>query len=119
MPFAVCSGTIRRESLWDAGAVGYTDPRDVGLAQINADAHPEWDTKTRLEPMNAFNFIVDYYNESLEYFNGNVRDSVASYNLGRGGASQWIKAGRPDIWIPGGSSTARDVKGYIDSIIRG
>jgi soluble lytic murein transglycosylase-like protein len=113
------SGTITHESGWDAGAVGYTDPKDVGLAQINAEAHPEWDTDTRLQPYNAFRFVVAYYNESLDYFNGNVRDAIASYNLGRGGANSWIKAGRPDMWTPAGSTTPRNVKYYIDSILKG
>lgn len=119
LPFEVTSGTIRHESNWDAGAVGYVDPRDVGLAQINADAHPEWSTDTRLQPFNAFRFVVAYYNDSLLFFKGNLRDSIASYNLGKGGASSWIKAGRPDTWTPAGSTTPRDVKGYIDSILKG
>jgi peptidoglycan hydrolase-like protein with peptidoglycan-binding domain len=119
LPLRVVSGTIRHESNWDAGAVGYVDPRDVGLAQINADAHPEWSIDTRLQPYNAFRFVVAYYNESLPYFKGNVRDAIASYNLGRGGARSWIRAGRPDTWTPAGSTTPRDVKGYIDSILKG
>jgi len=119
LPLDVVSGTIRHESNWDAGAVGYIDPRDVGLAQINADAHPEWDTDTRLQPINAFNFVIKYYNANIPYFKGNVRDAIASYNLGRGGANSWINAGRPEFWTPDGSTTERNVKAYIDSILQG
>jgi len=119
LPLAVLSGTIRHESNWDAGAVGYVDPRDVGLAQINAEAHPEWDTDTRLEPINAFNFVIQYYNGNIPYFKGNIRDAIASYNLGRGGTNSWIRDGRPDVWTPDGSTTPRDVKQYIDSILQG
>lgn len=119
LPFKVCTGTIRHESNWDAGAVGFVDPRDVGLAQINAEAHPEWDTDTRLQPINAFNFVVDYYNENLAFFKGDLELSIAAYNLGKGGASAWNKAGRPDMWTPAGQSTPRNVRGYIDSILEG
>jgi peptidoglycan hydrolase-like protein with peptidoglycan-binding domain len=119
LPFRVCSGTIRQESNWDAGAVGYADPRDVGLAQINAEAHPEWSTDTRLQPINAFRFVVNYYNDNLTYFKGDLELSIAAYNLGKGGASAWDKAGRPDLWTPAGQSKPRNVRGYIDTILKG
>lgn len=118
-PLNICSGTIRHESGWDAGAVGFIDPRDVGLAQINAQAHPEWDTDERLTPLLSFRFVVDRYNADIPYFKGNVRDAVAAYNLGRGGANRWISQGRPDLYTPQGSTTPRNVKAYIDSIFEG
>lgn len=118
-PLNICSGTIRHESNWDAGAVGYIDPRDVGLAQINAQAHPEWSVDERLTPLLSYRFVVDRYNADIDYFKGNVRDAVAAYNLGRGGANRWISQGRPDWYTPQGSTTARNVKAYIDSIFEG
>lgn len=113
------SGTINHESMWDAGAVGYTDPDDLGLAQINGRAHPDLSRAQRLTPSTAFQFIVDYYSISLAQLAGNQRDAVAAYNLGVGGARTWIRAGRPDIWTPAGSTTPRNVKGYIDNILEG
>jgi len=116
---SMVSGTVRHESNWDAGAVGYVDPDDVGLAQINADAHPEWTTEERLQPVRCFKFIINYYANALDQLDDNLRDSIASYNLGIGGARTWIRAGRPDIWTPPGSSTPRNVKAYIDNILKG
>jgi peptidoglycan hydrolase-like protein with peptidoglycan-binding domain len=116
---AIVSGTIRHESNWDAGAVGYIDDRDVGLAQINAEAHPDWTVAERLSPLPCFEFVTEYYIYALGQLNGNIRDAIASYNLGVGGARTWIRAGRPDSWTPAGSTTPRDVKGYIDSILKG
>lgn len=113
------SGTVRHESLWDAGAVGFLDPNDLGLAQINGPSHPTLTSDMRLDPTVAFDFVIDYYRAALDAFNGNLRDAVASYNLGQGGARSWIKAGRPDMWAPDGSQRLRDVKGYIDSILKG
>lgn len=113
------TGTVRHESLWDAGAVGYTDPDDLGLAQINKKAHPDYTNVQRLTPSFAMQFIVDYYTNALNALAGNIDDAVASYNLGIGGARSWIAAGRPDTWSPSAGSAPRDVRGYIDSILKG
>lgn len=113
------TGTIKTESLWDAGAVGFTDSNDLGLAQINGPAHPTLDRNDRTLPVVSFDFVLDYYTNALNQLNGNVRDAVASYNLGIGGARSWIKAGRPEIWSPTSTSAPRNVSKYIDNILAG
>lgn len=115
----IVSGTIRHESLWDAGAVGYADPNDLGLAQINGVAHPDYSINERLTPLIAYDFVIDYYDAALGRFSNNVRDAVASYNLGAGGTRTWISQGRPDWFTPTGSTTPRNVKAYIDGILAG
>jgi hypothetical protein len=115
----IVSGVVHQESQWDPGAVGAADDRDVGLAQINADAHDDLDTDERLTPEVAFQFIVSYLNESLSLLGNNLRDAIASYNLGVGGTRSWIRAGRPDLWTPAGASKPRDVKLYIDTVLQG
>lgn len=119
LPLTVCTGTIRKESLWDAGAVGFTDPDDVGLAQINADAHPEWSVDDRLKPVISFRFVVDYHNENIDFFNGELRDAIAAYNLGKGGTLRWISQGRPEWYTPAGQTKPRNVWAYIDTILKG
>lgn len=113
----IVTGVIYHESTWDAGAVGYADERDVGLAQINAGAHPDLSEKERLQPMTSFRFVIDYLNNALGALDGVVTDAIASYNLGIGGAGRWIRQGRPEWYIPLGSTKARNVRAYIDSII--
>lgn len=115
----VVSGIIRHESNWDAGAVGYIDPSDLGLAQINGVAHPELSDSERLMPYTAFNFVINYLDNALDSLNGNLRDAIASYNLGLGGARRWIDQGRPEWYTPQGSTTARNVWDYIDSVLAG
>jgi len=117
----VVSGIVRTESEWDPGAVGAADERDVGLAQINTDAHTDVDTDERLTPEVSFQFIISYCNEALSLLGNNLRDAVASYNLGVGGARSWIKAGRPDLWAPAGTdpNKPRNVKNYIDKVLQG
>jgi len=113
------AGTVKHESLWDAGAIGYLDDNDYGLAQINGTAHPDLSKAERLNPSITFQFVCDYYNNALAQLNNNVRDAVASYNLGIGGAKRWISQGRPDLYVPSGQVRARNVKNYIDSILAG
>jgi soluble lytic murein transglycosylase-like protein len=113
------AGTVNQESLWDAGAIGYLDSNDYGLAQINGPAHPTLTKAQRLNPSVAFQFVCDYYDNALAKLNNNIRDAVASYNLGVGGARRWISQGRPQWYVPQGQTKARDVWQYIDSILAG
>jgi hypothetical protein len=119
----VICGLITQESGWDAGAVGYVDNRDLGLAQINSAAHPEYTEAQRLDPMVAFQFVFDYLRTSLDDAKiETIDDAIASYNLGVGGAKKWIAAGRPDLWDPTGTSpddpnyAPRNVRKYINTI---
>jgi hypothetical protein len=115
----VVSGLIRHESSWDAGAVGYVDPHDLGLAQINGPAHPQLSKAERLRPVVAFEFVVSYMNNALTDLSGNLRDAIASYNLGLGGVQDWINQGRPQMFTPRGNTSARDLWAYIDSVLEG
>ena len=119
IPLKVLTGVVKTESLWDAGAVGATDDNDLGLAQINGPSHPDLDVYERTLPVVAFNFVLDYLTNALNQLDGNIRDAVASYNLGIGGARTWIKAGRPEIWQPTATSAPRNVSNYIDNILAG
>lgn len=113
------SGTIKTESYWDAGAVGYLDETDVGLAQINAQSHPEWSTAERLKPKRCFKFIIHYFNNAFNQLGNDLDLVVSSYNLGIGGARVWDRAGRPDIYTPPGADRPRNVRKYIDNIVAG
>jgi len=113
----VVCGLITQESGWDAGAVGYVDVDDLGLAQINADAHPTWTEKMRLKPLYSFDFVIDYLISSLDTLDGNLEDAIASYNLGVGGANRWISQGRPQWYTPSGADEPRDVQAYIHKIM--
>lgn len=115
-PKIVC-GVITQESNWDPGAVGYVDVHDVGLAQINHLAHPEWSERERLQPVTSFKFIIDYLSLSLIAFNNNMEDAIASYNLGIGGAKRWISQGRPEWYTPDGQTAPRNVYSYIKKIV--
>lgn len=118
----VC-GHIAYESLWDPGAVGGLVPADLGLGQINGPAHPGMTEAQRLDPVFACTWVAGFVEANLVAMNYVVRDAVAAYNLGQGGARQWIKAGRPDIWtrvvdIDGQPvEVTTKVKQYIDSVL--
>lgn len=109
-------GHIAYESGFDPAAVGVTTPQDLGLGQINGRYHPDMSVNDRLDPSIAVPWVVNFVKGNLDYFKGNVRDAVASYNLGRGGANNWIKQGRPDVWVNGSGNTV-EVKKYVDNVL--
>lgn len=109
-------GHISYESGWDAGAVGGLTPADLGLGQINGPAHPDMSEDERLDPEQAILWVARFVNSNLVAFNYSVRDAVAAYNLGQGGARSWIKAGRPDSFVNSAGRTV-EVKRYIDNVL--
>lgn len=111
-------GLLAFEGGWDPGAVGYVDSNDLGLAQVNTKAHPTVTVTRAYDPFWAIGFIENYLINARTYLGNNIRDMVASYNLGIGGARQWIAAGRPDVvWQPSWSTTPRKPNEYIDKIL--
>jgi len=112
----IVSGHVAWESGYDPAAVGVTTPQDLGLGQINGIYHPDMSVEDRLNPETALKWIANFVNANLVYFKYNVPDAVASYNLGRGGASSWIRDGRPDVWVNGSGNTV-NVRKYIDSVL--
>lgn len=112
-------GILQYEGGWDPGAVGYHDQGDWGLAQINSKSHPHISFAEAFCPSFAISFVINYISSALNALDGDLRTAVASYNLGIGGARQWVAAGRPDVWTPphAVSFGERKVKEYIDRIL--
>ena len=83
------------ESACDPGAVGVSDPADLGIVQINMRAHPDISREHAFEP----EWALDYLAASLRRAHGSLGDwdaAVAAWNVGGGGASAWLAAGKPD-----------------------
>jgi len=110
-------GILYYEGGWDPGAVGYADQNDLGLAQVNRVANPSVTIAQAFDPYWAIAFIINYLGNAGKYLGDDIRDQVASYNLGIGGAKQWIAAGRPDVWLPSWSTIERKPNEYIDRIL--
>lgn len=113
----ILCGKLTNEGNWDPGAVGASDPTDLGLSQINIRAHPQVSPEQAFDADFAIDFGARFMAENLRAFDGNERDAIAAYNLGAGGCRQWIAAGRPDIWQGSWMSSPRNVKAYIDRIV--
>jgi hypothetical protein len=111
-------GILHWEGGWDPGAVGYADKNDWGLSQVNTVAHPTVTLEQAFDPYWAIDFILNYLDNAEKYLGDNLRDQIASYNLGIGGAKQWIAAGRPDVWGPSWSTIERRPNEYIDRILK-
>lgn len=91
-------GHVTVESGWDPGAVGVSTPHDLGLGQINGDAHPDLSPQFRLSPRLALGFVANFVLDNAEAMLWNERDTIAAYNLGVSGAKGWIQAGRPAVY---------------------
>jgi hypothetical protein len=88
---------------------------DIGLAQINGEAHPDMNERERLSPTFSFNFIISYLLNAMQRLDGNLDHAIASYNLGITGAKRWLAAGSPEMYTPPGS-VPRNVPAYITRI---
>jgi hypothetical protein len=113
----VLCGKLMWEGNWDPGAVGWSDPDDLGLSQINLRAHPRVSVEEAFDPEFAIDFGARFMAENLRAFDGDERTAVAAYNLGQGGARQWRSAGSPDWWTPPWATSPRNVRAYIDRIL--
>jgi hypothetical protein len=108
----VARGHTMSESSWDPGAVGFTTPLDLGLCQINGQWHPDLSPEARLNPRIALPWQASFVESNIDAMNGNIRDGIAAYMLGIGGARTWVADGRPDVW------RGVDVKSYIDGVLK-
>jgi hypothetical protein len=117
VPACLLLGQIQNESAFDPGAVGYVDDRDLGLMQINGRWHPEFSEDERFSPVIAISYAIDLYEANLRALDGVLRDAVAAYNLGAGGARTWIEHGRPDVIEYLTDTGPIYVRAYIDRIL--
>lgn len=113
--FPLTMGHLNAESKCDAGAVGWADPYDIGIGQINAPSHPDVSTDTKLNVATAIPWMVHFIDRNLKVMDYVLDDAIVAYNLGISGASAWIAAGRPDKW----GSGAMNVRLYIDMVKKG
>jgi peptidoglycan hydrolase-like protein with peptidoglycan-binding domain len=119
----VARGHTWSESSLDPGCVGPSTPEDLGLCQINGRWHPDMTAEARLDPDTALRWQANFVQQNIASMSGNVRDGIAAYLLGVGGAKQWVGAGRPDVWtrvIDVGQGVKQNVstpvKQYVDTV---
>lgn len=104
MLLSVTLGTIGAESAWDAGCVGVTTPRDLGIMQINEvhssnkDAVRYISTQDRFVPSKAIPWGVAFIDNNLRSLEYDMDAGIAAYNLGITGAWAWVSAGRPSVF---------------------
>lgn len=92
---SIVDATITLESGWDAAAVGVVTSKDLGIGQINGDAHPQVTPANALSPRYAVRWIASFITDNLNYSGWDVDAAIACYNAGQGGATTWVQAGKP------------------------
>ncbi len=105
------------ESVCDPAAIGYVDPRDRGLMQINAGAHPEVSDDDAFDPAFAVEWGAKYlrnnYNTLLDW-----DAALAAHNIGTFYAKKWLAAGKPatGVLTTGGKDIAVVATNYVEVV---
>ena len=90
IPQAV-GGICAHESGFDPGAVGYQDPDDIGLVQINGPSHPTLTEAQRFDYRFAYGFCADVVANALATYK-NIDAAIAAYAYPVWG-QQWAQLG--------------------------
>jgi soluble lytic murein transglycosylase-like protein len=94
VPALMLCKQLNLESGFDPAAVGYVDPRDRGLAQINSYWHPEIDDAKAFDPAFSIPWAANYLGENIKAL-GDTDAGLAAHNVGRFYARQWLEANKP------------------------
>lgn len=82
------------ESGYDPGAVGVTTPQDLGPG-LNGEHNPDMSADFRLTPATAIPAMVKIVDGNIFALKFDFDAAVLAYNIGRGGATSWKRAGKP------------------------
>lgn len=89
---------ITLESAWDPVAVGYADPDDHGLVQINLRIHSTVTVEQAFDPAFCISWAANYIQSSEDRIVQEVdilKAARASYNIGVEYAKRWMRDGYP------------------------
>lgn len=93
LPQGTIGKQVLLESNFDPVAIGYADPDDTGIAQINLRIHSDVTIDQAYDPEFALNWIARYITNSQVAItkSANVMKAArAAYNIGNVYASQWL-----------------------------
>jgi peptidoglycan hydrolase-like protein with peptidoglycan-binding domain len=96
-PYGMLGRKIALESAFDPAAVGFSDPDDKGLAQINTRFHGVTEAKA-FDPAFAIEWAADYIalqKREVERRADTLKAGRAAYNVGNFYATGWMLAGFP------------------------
>ena len=104
---------VTLESAWDPVAVGYADPDDHGLVQINLLIHSDVSVEQAYDPDFALQWAASYMysSERRIALEANLfKAARASYNTGVEYAKRWMLAGFP---ATGGDFDSSGIDWYV------
>jgi peptidoglycan hydrolase-like protein with peptidoglycan-binding domain len=92
-------GMMMLESVADPGAVGFSTPSDLGLCQINIEAHPDVTAQQAHDPHFAIPYTTNRLAGARAKFGGKgselqIKCSIAQHNAPAWAAS-WYSTGQP------------------------
>lgn len=95
LPTGTIGKMISLESGFDPSAIGYADPRDTGISQINIGIHTSVSKEQALDPAFALDWTGRYLQGLTEDIESNVnviKAARAAYNIGTSSAVKWLLA---------------------------
>ncbi len=106
------------ESAYDPVAIGWADPDDTGIAQINIRIHTSVTKEEAFDPEFSFNWAADYVSDNRDRIEKEVntlKAARASYNVGVEYAKRWMLAEFPASGGPmlGGQDSFTRATNYI------
>jgi hypothetical protein len=99
IPDSLLCGLIAWESLWDPSAVGWADPQDRGLAQINSHWHPDVSDLEAFNAVFAIEWAANRLKSAHNKFKKDCHDvawdcAIANHNS-PADANLWCETGSP------------------------
>lgn len=121
LPSGAIGKQIKLESNFDPVAIGYADPDDTGIAQINLRLHPDVTKDQAYDPAFAIDWMGRYISAGQDVIvkSANVMKAArAAYNIGNTYATQWLLSnfagsGGPSL---GGEDSFTRATNYINLI---
>lgn len=98
LPTGALGKQLLLESAYDPVAVGYSDPQDHGISQINLRLHPSVTIDEAYDPIFAIDWAGQYIRTSFEHVTNEtnvMKAARAAYNIGDVYAGDWMLAGFP------------------------
>lgn len=100
--YALPEGSLGKQLLLESGydpvAVGFSDPADHGLAQINLRIHSDVTVDQAYDPTFAIDWAAHYIRNSYDAVATNadvMKAARAAYNIGNFYATEWMKDSFP------------------------
>lgn len=113
-PKVLC-GLVTQESGFDPAAVGFVNPSDRGLVQINASAHPDVSDEYAFTAQSALQWGAERLSNAYEYFSSKTSDESLAWKCAIANHNSPADA---KAWVTTGSPPDEQIANYVARILQ-